>query len=101
MKTAAFGNAAPCSMRDIDIFSEELTASIIRMMMKLTDVTAVLTADPDDGGSMHLWNIDQFLSDYTVQRPRRQSSLRNKKFQEPHSVDMVPAFHTNHCYQHA
>jgi hypothetical protein len=27
----------------------------------------------DDGGSKHLWNVGQFLPDYTAQRPRRQS----------------------------
>jgi hypothetical protein len=29
--------------------------------------------DPDDGGSHHLWNVGQFLRDYTAQDPRRQS----------------------------
>jgi hypothetical protein len=29
---------------------------------------------PDDGGSNHLWNIGQFIPDYMVQHPRRQSS---------------------------
>jgi hypothetical protein len=29
---------------------------------------------PQDGGSKHLWNVGQFLPDYTAQHPRRQSS---------------------------
>jgi hypothetical protein len=29
---------------------------------------------PDDGSSKPLWNVDIFLSDYTAQHPRRQSS---------------------------
>jgi hypothetical protein len=29
---------------------------------------------PDDGGSKNLWNVDQFLPDYTAQHPRRQPS---------------------------
>jgi hypothetical protein len=29
---------------------------------------------PDDGSSKHLWNVGQFLWDYTAQHPRRQSS---------------------------
>jgi hypothetical protein len=29
---------------------------------------------PDDGDSKHLWNVGQFLRDYTAQHPRRQSS---------------------------
>jgi hypothetical protein len=28
----------------------------------------------DDGGSKHLWQVSQYLPDYTVQQPRRQSS---------------------------
>jgi hypothetical protein len=28
---------------------------------------------PDDGGSKHLWNISQFLPNYTTQHPKRQS----------------------------
>jgi hypothetical protein len=30
--------------------------------------------NPDDGGSKHLWNVGQFLPDYTAQHPRRQPS---------------------------
>jgi hypothetical protein len=30
---------------------------------------------PDDGGSMHLWNVGKLLPDYTAYYPRRQSSL--------------------------
>jgi hypothetical protein len=29
---------------------------------------------PDDGDSKHLWNVGQFLPEYKVQLPRRQSS---------------------------
>jgi hypothetical protein len=39
--------------------AEVLTASIIR------------TYRPDDGGSKHLWNVGQFLRDYTAQQSRR------------------------------
>jgi hypothetical protein len=31
--------------------------------------------DDDDGGSKHLWNVGEFLPDYTAQHPRRQSPL--------------------------
>jgi hypothetical protein len=27
---------------------------------------------PNDGGSKHLWNVGQFIQDYTAQHPRRQ-----------------------------
>jgi hypothetical protein len=30
---------------------------------------------PDDGGGKLLWNVDQYLQDYTVQHPRRQPYL--------------------------
>jgi hypothetical protein len=26
---------------------------------------------PDDGGSMHFWDVSKLLPDYTAQRPRR------------------------------
>jgi hypothetical protein len=29
---------------------------------------------PDDAGSKYLWNVNQFLQEYTAQYPRRQSS---------------------------
>jgi hypothetical protein len=32
----------------------------------------------DDGGSKHLWNVGQFLRDYTAQHPRRLSSPGHK-----------------------
>jgi hypothetical protein len=35
---------------------------------------------PDDGGSKHLWNIGQFLRDYTAQQQRRRSSSHIKHF---------------------
>jgi hypothetical protein len=28
----------------------------------------------NDGGKKHLWNVSQYLPDYTVQHPRRQQS---------------------------
>jgi hypothetical protein len=31
-------------------------------------------ASPDVAGSEHLWNVNQFVPDYTFQHPRRQSS---------------------------
>jgi hypothetical protein len=42
---------------------------------KLTDVSEVLTAQGNDGGSKHLWTIGQFLPDYMSRYPRRQISL--------------------------
>jgi hypothetical protein len=33
-----------------------------------------VTYCPDDEGSKHLWNVGQFLPNYTAQHPRRQSS---------------------------
>jgi hypothetical protein len=35
---------------------------------------------PDDGGSKHLWNIGQFLRDYTAQQQRTRPSSNIKHF---------------------
>jgi len=46
----------------------------------LTDVPEVLSASttramsPENGGSKHLWNVDQLLPEYTAQHSRRQTS---------------------------
>jgi hypothetical protein len=37
----------------------------------------VCTHRPDDGGSKHFWNINQYLPDYTAQHSRRWSSALN------------------------
>jgi hypothetical protein len=29
---------------------------------------------PDDGGDKHVWNVGQYIPNYTVQRPIRQPS---------------------------
>jgi hypothetical protein len=34
----------------------------------------------DDAGSKHLWNVDNLLSDYTAQQPRRQQSKYERYF---------------------
>jgi hypothetical protein len=34
---------------------------------------SLLCSHPDDGGRKRLWNVSQFLPDYVVQHPRRQS----------------------------
>jgi hypothetical protein len=52
-----FWDVASCSLADV---SEVLTAYIIRAM--------------SDGRSEHLWNVGQFLPDYTAHNPRRLSS---------------------------
>jgi hypothetical protein len=36
---------------------------------------------PDDGGGKHLWNVDQFLRDYTVQHSSRESLANNECLQ--------------------
>jgi hypothetical protein len=40
----------------------------------------LVETDPDDGGSKHLWNINQFLLDYVVQHPRKHSLSTIKLF---------------------
>jgi hypothetical protein len=46
----------------------------------LTDVSEEFTA-PDDGGSKLLWNVGQYLPDYTLLNPRGQpSSYRGSLF---------------------
>jgi hypothetical protein len=41
---------------------------------------AWLTRHPEDGGSKHLWNVIEFLPDYTVQNPKGRSfDTRHRK----------------------
>jgi hypothetical protein len=47
------------------------TASVIRAMMVWS---------PDNGGSKPLWNVGQFIQDYTAQKPRRRSSSQDSWF---------------------
>jgi hypothetical protein len=47
------------------------TARHSMKMAVILDV-ALCSHCPDDGGSKHLWNVSQFLQDYTVQHPKRQ-----------------------------
>jgi hypothetical protein len=56
LKMSVFWDVAPCSLVEIDVLD-------------------LLTHRPYRG-SKHLWNIGQFLPDYTVQHPRRQSSWK-------------------------
>jgi hypothetical protein len=56
VKKTVFWDVAPCTLVEAD--------------WRLTGVYC-----PDGEGSEHLWNVGQFLPDYTVQHPRRQSSL--------------------------
>jgi hypothetical protein len=60
----------------------------------LTDVSEELTASthhPNDGGSKLLWNVSQYLPDYTVQHPRRQPSsylsLRGHQISQSWHID--------------
>jgi hypothetical protein len=39
-----------------------------------------------DGGSKHLWNVCQFVRDYTVQYPRRQSSSKILWFSQHYEI---------------
>jgi hypothetical protein len=39
-----------------------------------SNIRAMSTHRPDDGGSKHLWNVSKLLPDYTAQQPRRQPS---------------------------
>jgi hypothetical protein len=58
-----------------------LSSGMLRhaVLEKLTDVSEVLTASiirvPDDGGNNYLWNVCQFLRDYTAQHPGRRRWL--------------------------
>jgi hypothetical protein len=50
---------------------------LIMTSMKMTvfwDDVPPLSGHPDDGDNKLLWNISQYLPDYTAQHPRRQSS---------------------------
>jgi hypothetical protein len=57
MKMTVFRDVAPCSLAEIDWLFR-----------------GAYCLHSDDGGSTHLWNTGQFLWDYTMQHPRRQSS---------------------------
>jgi hypothetical protein len=59
IKMAVFWDVAPCRWQI------------------LTDLSDELAYHPDDGDSKLLGTICQYLPDYTVQRPRRQSSSFN------------------------
>jgi hypothetical protein len=55
---AIFWNVAPCSLVEID---RRFRYAYFR----------------DDRGSKHIWNVDQFLPDYTVQHNRRLYLIEN------------------------
>jgi hypothetical protein len=57
-----------------------LTASII---------TAISRVRSDDGDSKHLWNVGQFLWDYTVQHPGRQSSFYTPPWEPELAQDLA------------
>jgi hypothetical protein len=40
-----------------------------------------LVGHPDDGGIKHLWNVGQFLPDYMVQHPQKQSSAHSSPWE--------------------
>jgi hypothetical protein len=58
MKMTVFWDVAPCSLADAD---------------RCFKGDYCLQHRPDEGGSKRLRNVGQFLPDYTVQHPRRQS----------------------------
>jgi hypothetical protein len=66
MMMGVFWDAAPSSLLDFDRYSEELTASIIREMINLSNY----------GGNKLLRNVGQYPPDYTAQHYRRQPSSR-------------------------
>jgi hypothetical protein len=59
MKMTVFWDIAPCGLVDISLRS----------------------LHPYDGGSKLLWNVGQYLSDYTVQYHRRQPYSKNIRSQ--------------------
>jgi hypothetical protein len=44
--------------------------------VRATSIVGAMTSCRDGGGSKHLWNVGQFLPDYTEQHPTRQSCCR-------------------------
>jgi hypothetical protein len=58
MKITVFWYVAPCSLTKID--------------RRFRRAYWLHYHRPDDRGSKHLWNVDQFPLDYTAQHPRRQ-----------------------------
>jgi hypothetical protein len=59
---------------------EVLTASSVKM---------AVFCQGDDGGSKFLWNVGQYLPDYTAEHPRRQPSLVNSYVWEQ-EMDIPP-----------
>jgi hypothetical protein len=56
----------------------------------LTAVRTTISQGPDDGGSKHLWNVSQFLPDYTVQHPRRSHlHIRRRENLKSHECNVV------------
>jgi hypothetical protein len=51
-----------------------LTAASLKMTVCWHVDTCRRNCAVSDSGSRHLWNVSQFLPDYTAQHPRRQSS---------------------------
>jgi hypothetical protein len=49
---------------------------------------------PDDGGSKHLWNVGQFLRDYTAQHPRNQYSRYHSRDNPNAKPEWWPLYQT-------
>jgi hypothetical protein len=56
-------------IRDFSTFMVNHSLKVSRVVwQKFTDVSEMFTSlRPDDGGSKYLWNVGQFLRDYTTQ----------------------------------
>jgi hypothetical protein len=59
---------APWARKDSQVLFD-----VLSILMWRTEIEM----GPDDGGSKHLWNVGQFLPDYTAQHPRRYWNLTN------------------------
>jgi hypothetical protein len=78
MKMTVFWDAAPCSLIETDWCFRGAYClqhqGLIEIDWCFRAAYCLQHHGNCPGGSKHLWNISQFLWDYTAQHPRRQSS---------------------------
>jgi hypothetical protein len=61
--------------------------------MSATEFDSHRNEGRDDGGSKHLWNVCQFLPDYTSKHPRGQPSCQKTVFCGHYSTDAFLSLH--------
>jgi hypothetical protein len=77
-KTTVFWDVAPCSL--------------IEVYRRFRGAYCLLMHRPDDGGSMHLWNVLQLLRDYTAQYPKRLRVIFNGIIVFTNSLERSPSW---------